>query len=215
LSIPQPLQQPQTFTDRVRLRFKGILDAVGGALNRWGIHPNAMTVAGVLGNAGAAVLLARGDIAAGGLVVLAMGAFDALDGTMARLRGTPTAWGAFLDSVADRYSELLLLGGLAYYYSGQHNQWGVLLAYAAAAGSVLVSYTRARAEALGWEVKIGLLTRLERYLVLAPALVFHQPLIGLSILAVGANITALQRIAFAHRLAKRASSRTSSETREV
>ena len=212
MSIPQPLQQPQTFTDRVRIRFQGILDAVGRTLNRWGIHPNAMTVAGVLGNAAAAMLLAQGKIATGGWIVLAMGAFDALDGTMARLRGAPTAWGAFLDSVADRYSELLLLGGLAYYYSVQQNHRGMILAYAAAAGSVLVSYTRARAEALGWEVKIGLLTRLERYLVLAPSLVFRVPLIGLSILAVGANITALQRIAFAHRLAKRTSS---NEIREV
>jgi len=206
LTVPQPLPQPQTFTDRVRARFKDVLDAAGKMLNRWGIHPNAMTVAGVLGNAGAAVLLARGDIAAGGWMVLVMGAFDALDGTMARLRGAPTAWGAFLDSVADRYSELLLLGGLIYYYTAQQNSTGVLLAYAAAAGSVLVSYTRARAASLGWEVKIGLLTRLERYLVLAPSLIFQVPLLGLGILAVGANITALQRIAFARRLAKRASS---------
>ncbi len=211
MTIPQPLQQPQTFTDRMRVRFKGILDAVGGAFNRLGIHPNAMTVAGVLGNAVAAVLLARGEIVVGGLVVLAMGAFDALDGTMARLRGAPTAWGAFLDSVSDRYSELLLLGGLAYYYSAQQNHWGMLLAYAAAAGSVLVSYTRARAEALGWEVKVGLLTRLERYLVLAPSLVLNAPLVGLGIIAVGANITALQRIAFAHRLAESASSEAKDE----
>jgi len=206
LTTPQPLQPSQTFTDRARARFKGVLDAVGGMFNRLGVHPNTMTVIGVLGNAFAAVLLARGYIATGGLVVLAMGAFDALDGTMARLRGTPTAWGAFLDSVADRYSELLLLGGLLYYYTTQQNPTGVLLAYAAAAGSVLVSYTRARAASLGWEVKVGLLTRLERYLVLAPSLVFRVPLVGLGILAVGANITALQRIAFAHRLATRTSS---------
>ncbi len=201
MSVPQPLPQPQTFTDRMRVRFKGVLDAVGGFFNRLGVHPNAMTVTGVVGNAVAAVLLAQGRIVVGGLVVLAMGAFDALDGTMARLRGGGTAWGAFLDSVGDRYSELLLFGGLAYFYAARGDLLGMLLAYAAAAGAVLVSYTRARAEALGWEVKVGLLTRFERYLVLAPALVLNLPLIGVGLIAVGANLTAFQRIFFAHRLA--------------
>ena len=192
---------PTTFTDRARVAFKGLLDAVGGALNRLGIHPNAMTLVGVIGNAAAAVLLAQGRIVAGGLVVLAMGACDALDGTMARLRSGGTAWGAFLDSTADRYSELLLMGGLAYYYASRQDTLGVMLAYAAAAGSVLVSYTRARGEALGWEIKVGILTRFERYLVLAPALVLNRPLWGIGLIALGANLTALQRIAFAHRLA--------------
>ena len=186
----------------MRLRFKGMLDAIGGALNKAGIHPNAMTITGVLGNVVAAMLLARGEIVIGGLVVLAMGAFDALDGTMARLRGAPRPWGAFLDSIADRYSELLLLGGLVYYYTTQQNLWGVMLTYAAAAGAVLVSYARARGEALGWELKVGVLTRFERYLVLAPSLVFNAPLLGVSIIAVGANITALQRISAAHKMAK-------------
>lgn len=185
----------------MRVRFKGVLDAIGGAFNKAGIHPNAMTITGVLGNMVAAVLLARGEIVIGGLVVLAMGACDALDGTMARLRGAPTPWGAFLDSISDRYSELLILGGLAYYYTAQQNLWGVMLTYAAAAGSVLVSYARARGEALGWELKVGVLTRFERYLVLAPALVFNVPLLGVGIIAAGANITALQRIGAAHKMA--------------
>ncbi len=185
----------------MRRRFKGVLDAFGGFFLRLGIHPNAMTLTGVVGNAVAAWLLARGHIVLGGLVVLAMGACDALDGTMARLRGSSTAWGAFLDSVADRYSELLLYGGLAYYYSQQGRQDALLLTYAAAAGSVLVSYTRARGEALGWQLKIGVLTRFERYLVLAPSLVLDVPLVGVALIALGANLTALQRIWAAYRLA--------------
>ncbi len=185
----------------MRRRFKGVLDAFGGFFLRLGIHPNAMTLTGVVGNAVAAWLLAQGHIVLGGLVVLAMGACDALDGTMARLRGSSTAWGAFLDSVADRYSELLLYGGLAYYYSQQGRQDALLLTYAAAAGSVLVSYTRARGEALGWQLKIGVLTRFERYLVLAPSLVLDVPLVGVALIALGANLTALQRIWAAYRLA--------------
>ncbi len=203
---PQPLPQPETFTDRMRVRFKSVLDAVGGALNRLGIHPNAMTLIGVAGNAIAAVFLAQGRIVTGGVVVLAMGACDALDGTMARLRGKPTPWGSFLDSVADRYSELMLFGSLAYYYTTQGNVRGAMLAYLAAAGAVLVSYTRAKAEALGWEVKVGILTRFERYLVFAPSLLLNVPQIGLAIIAAGANITALQRIFFTHRLAKQTTS---------
>jgi CDP-diacylglycerol--glycerol-3-phosphate 3-phosphatidyltransferase len=119
---------------------------------------------------------------------------DALDGTMARLRGESSDFGAFVDSVTDRYSELIIYGGLMYYYLSMGDPLGGLLVFGAAAGSVLVSYVKARAEGLGYEAKVGLLTRVERYLVLAPALVFNQVLIGLAIIAVLANITALQRI---------------------
>ncbi|HEB64141.1 MAG TPA: CDP-alcohol phosphatidyltransferase family protein [Chloroflexi bacterium] len=184
-----------TFTDMMRVRFKGILDPIGVFFNRLGLTPNMMTVLGLFGNAVGAFFLLRGEMLVGGLIVLAMGPIDALDGTMARLRGEPTDFGAFVDSVTDRYSELVILGGLLLYYAMQGNFVGVVAAYLAAAGSVLVSYTRARAQSLGKETKIGILTRLERYLVLAPSLVFNVPLAGLWIIATLANITALQRIA--------------------
>jgi CDP-diacylglycerol--glycerol-3-phosphate 3-phosphatidyltransferase len=89
---------------------------------------------------------------------------------------------------------LIIYGGLLYYFLSKGDPLGGLLVFGAAAGSVLVSYVKARAEGLGYEAKVGLLTRVERYLVLAPALVFNQVLIGLAIIAVFANITALQRI---------------------
>jgi CDP-diacylglycerol--glycerol-3-phosphate 3-phosphatidyltransferase len=130
----------------------------------------------------------------GGLFVLLMTPIDALDGTMARLRGESSDFGAFVDSVTDRYSELIIYGGLLYYFLSMGDPTGGLLVFGAAAGSVLVSYVKARAEALGYEAKVGLLTRVERYLVLAPSLVFNQLLVGLAIIAVFANITALQRI---------------------
>ncbi len=193
--------EPVTFTDRMRVRFKGLLDAVGGFFNRLGIHPNTMTLLGLIGNTIGAVLLAQGRWLAGGSLVLFSGAFDALDGTMARLRGHPTRWGGFVDSVTDRYSELVIFFGLLMYYGQHGDRVGVFLVYLAAAGSVLVSYVRARAASLGWEVKVGLLTRFERYLVLAPALVLGYPLVGVAIIAVGANLTALQRIWWTRRLA--------------
>lgn len=126
---------------------------------------------------------------------------DALDGTMARMLGEPTAFGAFVDSVSDRYAELALFGGLMYYFVTQMNTLGVVLAFSASAGSVMVSYARARAESNGYEAKVGIMTRVERYLVLAPLLVFNKPLIALWILAILTNFTALQRIWFVRRQA--------------
>ena len=128
-----------------------------------------------------------------------MGPLDALDGTMARLRGEASNWGAFVDSVSDRYSELIILGGLLYYYADQSNMLGVMLVFAAAAGSVLVSYTKARADLLKFDANTGILTRMERYMILAPGLIlgYFYPvilLISIAIIAILANITAFQRI---------------------
>ena len=184
----------KTLTDYLRLWFKWFLDPLGGFFNRLGITPNAMTMLGLLGNTVGAYYLARGEMLTGGLFVLLMTPIDALDGTMARLRGESSDFGAFVDSVTDRYSELIIYGGLLYHFLDVGSPLGGLLVFGAAAGSVLVSYVKARAEALGYEAKIGLLTRVERYLVLAPSLVFNLPLIGLAIIAVFANITAVQRI---------------------
>ena len=189
---PMPIKK--TLTDYLRLWFKWFLDPLGGFFNRLGITPNMMTMLGLLGNAVGAYFLARGEMLTGGLFVLLMTPVDALDGTMARLRGESSDFGAFVDSVTDRYSELIIYGGLIYHFLFLGEPLGGLLVFGAAAGSVLVSYVKARAEALGYEAKVGLLTRVERYLVLAPALVFNQVYIGLTIIALFANITALQRI---------------------
>jgi phosphatidylglycerophosphate synthase len=189
---PMPIKK--TLTDYLRLWFKWFLDPLGGFFNRLGITPNMMTMLGLIGNAVGAYFLARGEMLTGGLFVLLMTPIDALDGTMARLRGESGDFGAFVDSVTDRYSELIIYGGLLYHFLFLGEPVGGLLVFGAAAGSVLVSYVKARAEALGYEAKVGLLTRVERYIVLAPSLVFNQVYIGLVIIAVFANITAVQRI---------------------
>jgi CDP-diacylglycerol--glycerol-3-phosphate 3-phosphatidyltransferase len=190
----QSMPIKKTLTDYLRLWFKWFLDPLGGFFNRLGLTPNTMTMFGLLGNTVGAYYLARGEMLTGGLLVLLMTPIDALDGTMARLRGESSDFGAFVDSVSDRYSELIIYGGLLYHFLSLGEPLGGLLVFGAAAGSVLVSYVKARAEGLGYEAKVGLLTRVERYLVLAPALVFNQLYIGLGIIAVFANITALQRI---------------------
>lgn len=184
----------KTFTDYLRLWFKWVLDPLGGFLNRLGLTPNMVTGLGLLGNTIGAVYLARGEMLTGGLWIALMTPVDALDGTMARLRGESSDFGAFVDSVSDRYSELIIYGGLLYHFLVRGELLGGMLTFGAAAGSVLVSYVKARAEGLGYEAKVGLLTRAERYLVLAPSLIFNQLNIGLGILALFANITALQRV---------------------
>ena len=122
-----------------------------------------------------------------------IGPFDALDGTMARLRGEANEFGAFVDSVTDRYSELFILGGLLYYFTTHNDQVSTVVVYAAAAGSVLVSYIKARADSLKFDANVGILTRMERYLVIAPLLLLNLPILAVWIVAILANITALQR----------------------
>ena len=183
-----------TFTDRVRIRFKVLLDKIGAFLNNLGLMPNTITIFGLVGNTIGAVFLSQGQMTIGGIIILAMGPVDALDGTMARLRGMEGKFGAFVDSVTDRYSELVIFGGLLYYYVSQGNVLVSMLVFLATAGSVLVSYVRSRGQSLDWDTKVGILTRMERYLVLAPTLIFNIPIVGLWIIAIFANVTAIQRI---------------------
>jgi CDP-diacylglycerol--glycerol-3-phosphate 3-phosphatidyltransferase len=183
-----------TLADQLRVRFKWVLDPIGTFFNRLGVKPNTMTILGLIGNAVGAVFLALGNMTIGGLIILAMGPVDALDGTMARLRGEASNFGSFVDSVTDRYSELVIFGGLLVHFLILNDWRSALGVYLAASGSVLVSFVRARGEASGYNTKIGILTRLERYLVLSPALILNIPMVGVWIIAVLANLTALQRI---------------------
>ena len=187
-------KEPVTFTDYLRKTFKHVLDPAAGFLNRIGLMPNTVTVLGLLGNFIGAYFLAVGSITVGGIIILLMGPIDALDGTMARLRGQPTVFGAFVDSVTDRYSELVIFGGLLIHFLLTGNVGGSALVYLAAAGSILVSYIRARAQSVGYDTKIGILSRVERFLVLVPCLIFNIPIVALWIMAILTNVTAIQRI---------------------
>jgi len=192
-----------TFTDRLRAWFKWLLDPLGTFFNRIGIHPILMTLMGFIGTAAGALLLALGHMTWGGLLILFTVPFDALDGTMARLRHEATDWGAFVDSVTDRYSELVIYLGLLIYYLNHANKIACALVFLSAAGTMLVPYTKAKADALKIDANVGLLTRAERYLVLAPCLVFGIPMVALWVLAVLTNFTALQRIMHVRQEARR------------
>ena len=194
--MSQPQDAKPTFTDRLRRIFKGILDPIGTLLNRVGLTPNAITLLGLVGTSIGAYFLSQGRMASGGLILLASALVDAFDGTMARLRGESSDFGAFVDSVSDRYAEFITFGGLLYFFLSQADYPGVVVTFAATAGSVLVSYVKARAEGLGFEAKVGILTRVERYIVLIPLLVFNQPFAAAVLIALLGNITALQRIIY-------------------
>jgi phosphatidylglycerophosphate synthase len=177
-------------------------------LIRLGVSPNAITFASLLTAFASAWALATGRFALGGWLYLFTGILDIFDGRVARATGQVSKGGAFFDSVMDRYSEIMVFGGLAYFY---RDSWAMLVVLAASLGSVMVSYTRARAEGLGIDdVNIGTMQRPERlfYLgfvtVIAPipealwghgSLPAYPPtLLALALLALSANVTAVRRI---------------------
>lgn len=190
------MKSKPTFSDRLRLIFKDILDPIGAFLNHLGLTPNAITLLGLAGTTVGAYLISQGKMTWGGIVLLISVLVDVLDGTMARLRGESSDFGGFVDSVSDRYAEFITFGGLVYYFLSKENYPGVMITFAATAGSVLVSYVKARAEGLGFTAKVGLLTRVERYIVLIPLLIFNQPFWAVVLIAVLGNVTALQRIIY-------------------
>lgn len=194
-------QNKRSFEAFLRKTFKPILDTIAGFLGKLGITPNMITLCGLLVAAASGVLLGFGKISAGGLVLLIGAPMDALDGALARLKGEPKKSGAFLDSVTDRVAEMFTLGGLLVFFAVKANVLALVLVFIAAAGSLLVSYVKARAESLGYNAKMGLMTRVERMIVLTAGLIFNIPMIALWILAVGTVFTVIQRFFFVWRQA--------------
>ncbi len=164
-------------------------------LEATGISPNGLSVIGFCFSTLIALFLAFGLLIVGGVLLIFAALFDTLDGALARATGQVSKFGAFLDSTLDRYSEGVILIGLTYYYAqlGGSTLELVLLSVTLL-GSLMVSYTRARAEALGFEAKVGLLQRPERVVVLVIGLITGWMTIALAVLALFTNITAIQRI---------------------
>ena len=186
--------QTLTLTDLLRKRFGGILEPIARLVGRTGVSPNAVTLTGVVLNLGVAWILAQGYMRIGGLLLPLVSLFDALDGTLARLTGKRSRFGAFLDSTMDRFSEAIVYLGLLVFYTRSGAGREILLINITIVGSLMVSYARARAEGLGLDCKVGLLTRLERVIVLTVALVLDQVPTALWVLAILTNFTAFQRM---------------------
>jgi CDP-diacylglycerol--glycerol-3-phosphate 3-phosphatidyltransferase len=173
-------------------------------LSKTRLSPNALTVFGFLATLPVAWVLYTGRFFLGGFLVLVCGSLDFLDGALARATGRSTKFGAFLDSTLDRFSEAVLFLGLLAYYVGQGAFQESILIGAALTGSMLTSYTRARAEGLGLQGEVGLLTRTERVILLAVGLIVSQwadlaMVVVLWILAVLTNLIAAQRIFYVWR----------------
>jgi CDP-diacylglycerol--glycerol-3-phosphate 3-phosphatidyltransferase len=198
---PKKNRNPWSLEMFLRKIFKGVIDPIAKFLIRIGIKPNTITILGFLLSVGAAVFAATGHFTLAGLILVVAPPLDVVDGSMARLIGETSPYGAFLDSVTDRYSELVVLGGLFYYYAVNLDPLACLLVFLAAGGSVMVSYIKARAESLGYTAKVGILTRVERLIILASCLVFRIPMVALWIIAILANFTALQRVFYVHKQA--------------
>jgi CDP-diacylglycerol--glycerol-3-phosphate 3-phosphatidyltransferase len=165
-------------------------------LQRMNVSANAVTVFGFILNLLAGGVLMMGKMQLAAVLIVAGGLLDGLDGLLARLSDQVSPFGAFFDSVLDRWSESIVFLGLLVWYQRAGMPVEVILIYISLASSLLVSYTRARAEGVGAQCKRGLFTRLERVVVLVAGLVLQQVTIALWILAAFATITALQRIYF-------------------
>ena len=190
----------------VKVGFRGFVQPLAVALARAGIQANWLTYAGFLLNVVVAIVVAQGWLGIGGALFLIVNALDFLDGAVARAAGTAGAFGAFLDSVLDRYSEAVVFVGLIVFYSRQDDMLGVIASALALSGSFMVSYCRARAEGLGLDCEVGLLQRPERIVILGIGLMVTEytlPIVLISVLVVLAvltNVTTFQRMRHVGRL---------------
>lgn len=182
------------FNQGVQAFARRIAEIVVAPLAGLGVTPNTVTVIGLFLNAGVAWVISTGRLQLGGVLLLLAGAFDMLDGALARRTDKRSTFGAFLDSSLDRYSEAIILIGLVYVEARVGRTLESTLVLALLTGSFLISYTRARAEGLDLECKVGLLQRPERIVLLAFGLIVNELLPMLIILVALTNFTAVQRI---------------------
>lgn len=171
-----------------------VTSPVVAVLARLGVTPNQLTVAQLLGGLGAAYLIGSGELAWGGVALLAAASLDAFDGTLARTTGKVTRFGGVFDSTIDRLFEGAVLGGLLYYYLGLGAKEECMLVFVAGVGSLCVSYVRARAEVEGVSLYDGIFTRVVRLLLLTAGLVLGGLHIVLWVLAVMTLVTTFHRL---------------------
>lgn len=181
-----------------RLRLRGLMTRVfvqpiARGLIAMKITPNLITLVGFGVAAYSAYLLSDGHLLIGGIVMLIGAAMDMFDGTVARLSGKDSVFGAFFDSVMDRLGEAAVLFGLAVFYVRDGHDLGAYLAFGALTASMMISYLRARAEGLSIPGDVGLLGRPERVVVLGVALLVGYPIYALGIIAGVGSLTVVQR----------------------
>jgi phosphatidylglycerophosphate synthase len=179
-----------------------LFDPVARLLLRMGARPNHMTVLGLGVSVAAAYVFSAGRLRWGAALLAVAGLFDFFDGAVARLAGSDSDYGAFLDSVVDRYSDVAVLLGVLVYYQQRSDTAGAVLTMATLAGTVMTSYTKARAQSIGVRCDIGVVERPERLIALIAGATFHLLTPAMALLAVLTNVTALQRIIYTRRIAR-------------
>jgi CDP-diacylglycerol--glycerol-3-phosphate 3-phosphatidyltransferase len=183
------------FGIQLRRSFTPMLSAL-----RWlRVTPNEVTISGTVLNMAAAALVIADHLIYAGVVFLVAGCFDMLDGALARVAQKVTPFGAFLDSTLDRVSEGVILAAIAYALAVEGRSIDVALVVLALLGSVLVSYTRARAESLGVECKVGLMSRPERVILIALGLFFNVLPYVIYIMLALTVFTVIQRVVHTYR----------------
>lgn len=170
------------------------LTPIGRSLRRAGISADAVTVVGIVMAAAASIAIGAGNLRLGFLLLVLTGVPDALDGAVAKASGTSSLRGAYFDSVADRITDALLFGGVAWHLAGTRTDRVMMLPVAIMATAMFISYQRAKAESLGYDAKGGLMERAERFIVLAFGLLFFEILVPvLWVMLVLSLVTAVQR----------------------
>ena len=182
--------------------FRQLIRPLARVLSAIRVRPDALTVAGWFLSVCAATLFALGYTKMAGAVMLFAGLFDALDGAVARESNLMSSFGAFLDSTLDRLSESAIFVGIVFFYASSSRPYEALLAGVAMSFSLMTSYTRARAEGLGFECEIGLLERAGRVGILSLLSLTGFLIVGVGLVAVGALVTTAQRIFHVRRLTK-------------
>lgn len=183
-----------SLTEKIKLSTEPLLLPLVRVLANLKVHPNVITLLCLLGFILSALFIAQGKFLIAGLILLLFAPLDAVDGLLARTAQKVTAFGAFLDSTMDRYGEIFLFLALTYYFMLKGSVSGILLTFLGITGSLMVSYTRARAEGVGISCKVGLLTRFERLTLLVISLILDSVFLCLTILAFFTHFTTLQRI---------------------
>ncbi len=193
------IRQYDSLTDWLRVQAAVFTHPIARFLEKLGLHPNTVTILGFLLNIGAGMILATGRLKLGGIVLLLASSVDSLDGALARVSGAKSRFGAFLDSTLDRLSEGALFFGLLIWLLPHNATPEIYLIFLTLLGSVMVSYVRARAEGVGYACKVGILTRLERVVILGAGLIIGWLRPTLIVMAVLTWITVYQRIWYVYR----------------
>jgi|SRR5436190_2238089 CDP-diacylglycerol--glycerol-3-phosphate 3-phosphatidyltransferase len=192
-----------TYTRLIGITFGWMIDRIVRWLALSRIHPNVLTFIGLLINIWAAWLFSKGQFFAAGLVVVGASIFDMVDGRVARATNQVTRFGGFFDSVLDRYSDLALFMGLLVYYASINRYFYIVLTAIVMTGSVMVSYTRARAENSIPKCKVGFLERPERIVLIMIGALFNRMAAVLWVIAILSNWTVVHRMIYTWQEAKR------------